>query len=170
MNFERGGDIKETLKVGRKANALKLSCIDVKAEAAIPVIKGSLTEKIMIKYNLNEETVALKMGFGFLLSEVALIRVLEILSQDGICLRFNDYINELILIRIPDEIKKYPDFFFDLTSKDILTKVKWILLRSEDGDFSTKQLTFKETGRDILYKNKLYRIASPKDGGLEDEL
>lgn len=171
MNFERGGDIKETLKIGRKANALKLIAMEIKGEIAIPIIKGSLTNKLAVKYNFKGEAVALKIDVKFLLNDLALSETLEILSQDGICLRFDDYINHLILMRAPDEIKKYSDISFDHTSKNILTKTRWVLLRTkEDGDFFPRQLTFKETGRDILYQGQLYRIAPPKDGGPEDEL
>lgn len=176
MNFERGGDIKETLRIGRKSNALKLTSMEIKGELVIPIIKGSLTNKLIVKYNFKGESVALQLNVSLYLKELELLTALEILSQDGICRRFDDYINHLILMRVPDEIKKYSDISFDHgKSKDILTKTKWVLLI---GDFSTSsednvfriQLTFKLTGKDILYKNQLYRIVPPKDGGPEDEL
>jgi hypothetical protein len=167
MNFTRGGDIKETLKIGRKANALKLSHFDVKGKLAIPVNKKSLTNKIIAKYHFNEDTSAIVVPVNFALSEMALIHALEILAQNGICKRFHEYIEYLMIKRAPDEIKKYPDIPFCL-DKGIKTKLKWVLLNTGHL-LSTIQLTFKTTGMDLLYHNQLYRIAPPKDGGLEDE-
>jgi hypothetical protein len=171
MNFQRGGDIKETLKIGRKARAFKLSCIDIKFEAAIPVIEGTLTPELITKYNFQGETTFIKIGFGYILPDHYLITALEILNQDGICRRFDDFIHEKVMMRIPEQIKRYPDISFDLKSDKVLTKIKWVLLKKETvpNHFATIQLTFKTTGLDILYRDQLYRIAPPKDGGLKDE-
>jgi hypothetical protein len=169
-DFVRSGDVKETLKIGRKANAFKLSYVNIKAEVAIPVIKETLTEKIMAKYNITGESAALLMGFGYNLPEHDLITALTILNQDGICRRLDDFIHEKIMMQIPEQIKKYPDISFDLKSDKVFAKLKWILLKKETipNHFATIQLTFKITGLDLLYRDQLYRIAPPKDGGLED--
>lgn len=169
-NFVRNGDVKETLKIGRKARAFKLSYINIKAEAAIPAIKELLTPQIMAKYNITGDSAALLMGFGYDLSEYDLITALTILNQDGICRRFDDFIHEKIMMQLPEQIKKYPDIPFDLKSDKVFAKIKWILLKkeTETNHFATIQLTFKLTGVDLLYRDQLYRIAPPKDGGLED--
>lgn len=170
-NFVRGQDPKETLRIGRKARAFKLSFVDIKFEAAIPPIEGTLTPELIVKYNFQEETDFIKMGFGYVLQEHHLMTALKILSEDGICRRFDDFIYETIMSRLPEQIKRYPDISFDLKSEKIFVKIKWVLLKreTEPNHFATVQLTFKTTGMDILYRDQLYRIAPPKDGGLEDE-
>ena len=166
-NFVRNGDVKEVLKIGRKANALKISSFDIKGKLAISIIKGSLTNKILAKYRFNEDTSAIVVPVNFGVREEALRHGLEILAQDGICKRFHDYIEYLMIKRAPDEIKKYPDISFNLDN-GIKAKLKWVLLNTSNLN-TTLQLTFKTTGKDIVYKDQLYRIAPPKDGGLKDD-
>jgi hypothetical protein len=165
-DFVRNGDVKEILKIGRKANAFKITYFDVKGKLAIPIQKDKITEKSLTKYNLRHletgEIGAMAISIGFLIAEDALEHALIILNREGISKNFDDYIRFLMIKRAPDEIKKFPDIPFDL-SKDIKTKIRWILLGKQE------QLTFKLTGKDILYKDQLYRIAPPKDGGLDED-
>ena len=171
MNFERGQDIKEVLKIGRRANAIKVSYFDVQGKIAIPIDQSRVTEEVLTKHKLKPESAAVVLGVGFLLTEEALKQALIILSEEGISERFDFYIKDLMSKRIPDETKKWPDipFVFDKGHK---RKLKWILIRTDTGNkfLETVQLSFKLTGKDILYKDELYRIAEPKDGGLENEL
>jgi len=46
MNFERGGDIKEALKIGRKANAIKVKYFEIYGEVVVTALPkdGGLDE------------------------------------------------------------------------------------------------------------------------------
>jgi len=173
MNFERGGDIKETLKIGRKANAIKVKYFEVKGEVVVTLDPSSITEEMILKYNLKDKS-HIKFSQDFVMTELALETALIILNKSGICKDFNDYISELIakvFLKRDEESKR--GFRFD-KNKDPLIKVVWVLVVAEENVDLPKsirekfQLTFNRTGLDLLYKNQLYRIALPKDGGLDE--
>lgn len=173
MNFTRGGDVKEALKIGRKANSIKVKYFEVKGEVVAFLDPSGITEEMVIKYNLKDKK-SIKFTEGFIMAELALETALEILKRDGICKDFDDYIAELILkvfLRNKKEKFKFQE------DKDPVVKVVWVLVVSEndvDSELPKSirnkfQLTFDRTGLDLMYKNQLYRIAPPKDGGLEDD-
>lgn len=103
MNFQRGGDIKETLKIGRKANAFKISYFEIWGKLRIPIHKNKITEKSICKYNLrNIETgdiEAMIIHTRFMISKGALEHALMILNTDGISKNFDDYIKYLMVKR-----------------------------------------------------------------------
>jgi hypothetical protein len=169
MKFERGKEITEVLKIGRRANAYKVSHFDIHGKLLLPLDKTKLTEEIIEKYKFTPKTAAIEVGTSFLLSGEAFEHALGILIKDGISKNFDEYIKSLILTRAPSKMEKYPDMPFDPT-KIIKTRIKWVLIKINTGKkfLETIQLTFKMTDKDFLYKDELYRIAKPKDGGLDD--
>jgi hypothetical protein len=173
--FVRGGDVKETLKIGRKANSIKVRYFEVKGEVKAALDPSSITEEMIIKYNLLKTQNAIKFNLDFTMGEGALETALIILNRDGICREFNDYISELVLKYFLLKRKK-GKFKFDET-KEPEVHVVWVLVVS-DRDINMDlpkairnkfQLTFDRTGLDLFYKDQLYRIAPPKDGGLEED-
>jgi hypothetical protein len=86
MNFERTGDVKETLKIGRKANAYKVISFEVKGKLALPIDKTKLTEKIIEKYKLDSTSAAVVVTTTFGIADEAFEHALEILTIDGISL------------------------------------------------------------------------------------
>jgi hypothetical protein len=157
MDFERGQDIKETLKLGRKANALKIEYMDIHGEAAFPVKIEMITNEVAIKYNFNPDIAAIKMPVNFIIGSTAIRTALQILSESGISKRFHEYMEHLILMRAPDKIQKFPDIPFNSLG-EIIPNVRFVLIKPQI------QLTFKLTGKDLLYMDDLYRIAEPADG------
>lgn len=169
MEFKRGREITEVLKIGRRANAYKVDHFDVHGKLLFPLDKTKLTKEILEKYKCKPSTVAIETGTSFLLKGEAFEHALGILITDGISKNFDDYIKSLLLTRVHSSREKYPDLPFDL-DKTVKVKIRWILIKINTGKkfFETVQLTFKWTGKDFLYKDELYRIAKPKDGGLND--
>jgi hypothetical protein len=174
MNFQRGGDIKETLKVGRKANAVKVKSFEIVGEVIATLDPSSITKEMIIKYKI-ENNNKLKFRENFFISQMALETALIILNRDGICRDFNDYVIELISKNfLKSQWVAKRDLHID-KNVDLIPKVKWVLVVSEENVDLPKsirekfQLTFDRTGLDLLYKDQLYRIAPPKDGGLKDE-
>ena len=116
----------------------------------------------------------LKFSENFFISEMALETALIILNRDGICWEFDDYITELITKRfLKGEWVAKRNLCID-KNVDLIPKVRWVLVVSEENVDLPKsirekfQLTFDRTGLDLLYKGQLYRIAPPKDGGLDE--
>lgn len=177
MNFERGINPYETLKVGRKANAAKVEYFEIKGEIVVHLIPERVTYKMKKEWSVRENN-TLTFFENFSISENELRTALMILNKDGICRDFNDYIHELISMRFLIKMKSYPEgshsFPIDYKS-EIEIKTKWVLVIAENSDefefaIGKKfQLTFGRTGLDLLYQNELYRIAPPKDGGIKFE-
>lgn len=170
-NFERGKDVKEVLRIGRKANAIKVSRFDVQGKVAIPIDQNLMTKVLLEKHKLRPDDTAAVLRMSFSLSDDDLKQALIILAQEGISERFDFYIKDLMSQRIPQETKKWPDFPF-VFDKGNKRKLRWILIRMDTGERFLKivQLSFKLIGKDLLYKDELYRIAPSKDGGLHYEL
>lgn len=173
MNFERGINPYETLKVGRKANAARVEYFEIKGEIVVYLIPEKLTDKMKKEWNVRENN-TLSFFENFYMEENHLKTALIILNRDGICRDFNDYIHELISENFLKKSKTHDEFPIDY-EKEIEIKTKWVLVISENSDefefaIGKKfQLTFGRTGLDLLYQNELYRIAPPKDGGIKFE-
>lgn len=173
LDFTRGGDIKETLKIGRRANAVKVKYLEIYGEVVASLDPSSITNEMLVKYNIKDNN-KIKFKEDFVISELALETALVILNRDGICSDFNDYIIELIFKKFHRE-KSKKKFKFD-ENINPEARVVWVLVVSEkDVDLDLPkairnrfQLTFDRTGLDLMYKNELYRIAPPKDGGLNE--
>jgi hypothetical protein len=169
-NFVRSGDVKEILKIGRKANSIRVSRFDVQGKIAIPIDQNRMTKELLEKHKLKPEDTAAVLSEGFSIIDDDLKQALIILSREGISKRFDDYIKDLMAKRIPEETKKWPDFPF-VFDRGHKTKLRWVLIRVDTREkfLGTVQLSFKLTGKDLLYKDELYRIAPPKDGGLDED-
>jgi hypothetical protein len=153
MNFERGNTVTETLKIGRFANAISIKDFYVHGRITYPGISGI---RVFIE---NDAAVfpSVTKSFNFGLSGEALIKGLEILESGGICREFDDYIHSLI-----------PKYWFQSN------KMRGISLPYQEYEITSQlqhiyinknlTLAFSLTGKDLLYKEKLYRIAKPRNG------
>jgi hypothetical protein len=174
MNFERGKDAKEILKIGRKANAISIRKFEAIGSISFPLDRNRLTEKIVSKYNLRGKS-SVDLFHGFYIEGSILVNFLRILERWGICKDFDDYIVEF---GIRDAFKNgnYPkyadipivieDMSFKLNHVLIITQ-EFISISEEIGDVAQigkTQLSFSLTGKDLLYQDQLYKIAEPKDG------
>jgi hypothetical protein len=161
MNFQRGNDPMETLKLGRRANAVKVKYFEIRAEVVVSLIPEKMSNEMRVKYNIPIGSHHMKFTENFIISENILIIALVILKRDGICIDFHNYIRELAGQKFYEKTKTYYDKF-PIRDEIPEIKIKWITIFSEnDNRFA---LTFSQTGKDLLYKNELYRIAPPKDG------
>jgi hypothetical protein len=179
MNFERGINPYETLKVGRKANAAKVEYFEIKGEIVAHLISERVTNKMKKEWSVRENN-TLTFFENFSISGNELITALIILKRDGICRDFNDYIHELISMRFLIKMKSYKNNYDNNSfpidyKKELEIKTRWVLVivqNSEEFEFTSGkkfQLTFGRTGLDLFYQNELYRIAPPKDGGIKFE-
>jgi len=172
MKFERGNSVTETLKIGRVSNAFSIDHIEVLAKIEIAVIPELITNDLAAKYDLiSKDYVSL--GLSFFMKEQALIFALDILEKDGICKRFDSYIKNLIMMRSADCIQNYKFLPLDLTREIVPILIHALLCKKPNYEsiyFDKKLLSFNLVGEDLFYQNKLYRIAEPVDGGLEDVL
>jgi len=134
----------------------------------------------MTKYHILDSSNFFVIHFNFYIEENQLLPFLDILESDGVCKDFHEYILETAV----QEVIKNWSKLFDRGQKDIpLIKdhnkisfdVKWAFIISMEnlhisetaGDISHMQrvqIHFSLTGKDLLFRDKLYRIAEPKDG------
>jgi len=175
MNFERGKDTKEVLKIGRKANAIHVHKFDVQGIIAFPIDRKKLTAEISEKYNLRGKAEA-RILFNFQIEEPILIFFLEVLERSGICKELDNCIHEMAICKTIDtrglHLGEIPvikeERSFDLKDIFIITRSPVDLAINVDTgplfEIGREKLRFSLTGRDLLYQNRLYRIAEPKDG------
>lgn len=180
MNFERGKDIKEVLKLGRKANAIPVHKFEIQGTVSIPIDRDRLTPEMITRYNLINSSKVFVIHFNFFIEENKLIPFLRILEKDGVCKDFHEYILETGV----QEVLKERSRLLDRDQKNIPLimdpekmsfELKWAFILSMEpvhisetaGDIShleRTQIHFNLTGKDLLFRDHLYRVAEPKDG------
>jgi len=148
MEFERGNTVKEALKIGRIANAIHIDNFEIWGKITHPANPKNFDEDSHSK------------GIHFSIAKEALIQGLKILEEGGVCEEFDDYVHDLM--------KKYwirsnKDRGISLPYRehDIIPNLKTLYIIKGPRQIP---LTFSLTGKDLLYKDKLYRIAEPRDG------
>lgn len=175
MNFERGGNVKESLKIGRIANSFKMDSIEIHAEILLPA--GSLPNEIKLNPSI--------IHFNFFIKDISRIKkILETLDRMGICEEFNDDIIETI--RRDPEVQK--EVFktckgsavsmnydlWEISLRHLIFIANKIQMEQWDGSINYPEpiekmfLTFKNAGKDLLYRNKLYKIAKNIHSELEN--
>jgi hypothetical protein len=175
MNFERGKDVKEVLKIGRKANAIPLDYMGIQGELLLKMDTKKLDDKVRSRYNiasLNCDTINLHKNIE-IKDASKIICILEILDKWGICKDLHEYFLELavsncFITGLGDSYGDLP-IIMDKNTWEFKFKFAFIISLFDIADLpdtfrNQTQLSFRLTGRDILYRDKLYRIAEPKDG------
>ena len=127
-NFERNTEVKETLRIGRYANALKISCLLIKYECYVADDN----------YLHGEAAI----------DGISLIPLLRYLEKNGLDYKFHQMIEKILEERMIEN--KVDQKYLDLL------ETKGVAFREFDGrGIKTIVDMF---GKDILYLNKLYRI------------
>jgi len=181
MNFERGKDIKEALKLGRKANAIPVHKFEIQGTVSIPIDSDRLMPEMITRYNLiNPFLKVFVIDFNFYIEENRLIPFLEILEKDGVCKDFHEYIletgvQEFLKERYRLLDRDWKNIPLIMNPDKMSFELKWAFILSMEpvhisetaGDVSLLgriQIHFNLTGKDLLFRDHLYRIAEPKDG------
>jgi len=180
MNFERGQDVKEVLKIGRKANAIPVHKFEIQGTAQVPLDRNRLDPVTIITYNISGSAKFFKINFNFFIQEDELLPPLGILERDGVCKDFHEYILETAVQELTKGWSKildknYKNIPLIMDPDKISFDLKWAFIISMEnlhisetaGDISHMQriqIHFSLTGNDLLFRDRLYKIAEPKDG------
>jgi len=155
MNFERGRDIKDTVKIGRKANAFRVRTIAVRGE-----IPGVWQESASKEHKrINPSNVLQFLIFG---DDLKLI--LSMMEKQGISKELDWHIKSLIIKKHQENIERAIEVNGHPGSVNYDTgRVRIIHINFETRFKSIypvdKHLLLPKTlGKDILYRGKLYRI------------
>ena len=151
MDFERGQDVKEVIKIGRKANAFKIDGLEVLGR-----IPGQWLEDTPSQY----KDLPCDSNKHFRIkAEEEIIKILDMMVQSGISKKLDNYIKKKIIAKHKKEAVKAErhngisgsvHYYFKET------KIDFIHFELEGRD--DLLILPRTLGKDVLYKDKLYRI------------
>lgn len=153
-NFERGNSVKDTLKIGRYANALEIYSITIRG-----IVYGSWPPEEIEFAHLDPDKT-----HHFSITGDILIVALEMMEKEGISKKLDNYFKKLIIKRhkkvIQDAINvngSAGSVIYDIKNPEI----KSIYFdHNADSIFPVDRMMLlpKMLDKDVLYQDKLYRI------------
>ncbi len=157
MDFERGKDVKEQLKLGRKANAFRVR--NIRIHGRIP---GKWREYVEEKYKRTHPPPYTYPQFHIYGDSLEFI--LRMMEKSGISKELDNHIKSLITKKHKESIERAiktnghsENAYYDISKVEIM-HINFEI-RSKSIYLEDKQILLTATlGKDVLYKRKLYRI------------